>query len=88
MSQKLYAWVSLKDKDIYFLTSGNPPIEGEVEQFQMIYYVKVKFDEPITIGNIKETVYVESVEGDPLDDLLNKMNTEYLNKFLTDKTWP
>lgn len=85
---KLYAWVSLKDKDINFSNSGNPTIEGNIEQFQMIYFVKLKFDEQITMANIKDVVHVDSVEGDPLDDLLNNMNSEYLNKFLNDKSWP
>lgn len=85
---KLYAWVSLKDRDILFTNSGNPSIEGNIEQFQMIYFIKLKFDEPITLQNIHTCVHVDSVEGDSLDDLLNKMNNEYLNQFLQDKTWP
>ena len=85
---KLYAWVSLKEKDIFFTNTGNPTIEGKVEQFQMIYFVKTKFDEEITMHNIKDMIHIDSVEGDPLDDLLNKMNTDYLSKFLSDKSWP
>lgn len=85
---KLYAWISLKDKDIHFTNSGIPSIDGKVEQFQMIYFVKVKFDEQITTSNIDAAIYVDSVEGDALDDLLNKMNSDYMSKFLNDKTWP
>lgn len=28
------------------------------------------------------------VDGDPLDDILNKMNAEYLPKLLAEKGWP
>jgi len=31
---------------------------------------------------------VQVVEGDPLDDLLNKMNGGYLPKLLQENTWP
>jgi len=54
----------------------------------MVYFVKIKFDLEINMHNINELIHVDSVNGDSLDDLLNKMNSEYLNKFLNDKSWP
>lgn len=83
-TMKLYIWIS-DDDDLEFSTSGNP---SPTENFQMIYFVKMKVDIPITLHNISEIVHCDSLYGDPLDDLLSKMNSDYLNKFLLDKSWP
>ena len=67
-------------------TSRVSTIEDKIEQFQMLFFVKVNPHEAITISNISKVIYVDTCDGDPLDDLLNKMNSNYLNIFLQDKS--
>ena len=80
---KLYVWVDLNI--LQFSTSHNP---SHHNQFQMVYFIKMLYDVPITLSNISEVVHTDSLYGDPLDNLLSKMNSDYLNRFLQDKTWP
>jgi len=40
------------------------------------------------MANIQEVLLIGLVDGDPLDDLLNQMNAEYLPKLLSEKNWP
>lgn len=84
---KLFAWVQ-NDKEILFTNAGKPTVEGDINQFQMVYFIKRKFGEEITMKTIDGDVYVDVMNGDALDDLLNKMNTDYLNQFLADRSWP
>jgi dynein heavy chain len=84
-TSKLYCWIDNKESELMFTTSGNP---STGEQFQMVYFIKMKYDVPITIHNISEVVHIDALYSDPLDDLLSKMSSEYLNKFLQDKSWP
>ena len=56
--------------------------------FQICYFLKRKWDVPITFANIQECLMVGQVDGDPLDDLLNQMNADYLPKLLGEKNWP
>lgn len=58
------------------------------EDYQVCYFLKRKYDVPITFANIHECIQVGLIEGDPLDDLLNKMNGDFLPKLLAEKNWP
>ena len=78
----------MKEKWLMLSTSGVPTLEDKIEQFQMLFFVKVNPHEAITISNISKVIYVDTCDGDPLDDLLSKMNSNYLNTFLQDKSWP
>lgn len=40
------------------------------------------------MANIQEVLLIGLVDGDPLDDLLNQMNSEFLPKLLGEKNWP
>ena len=86
-NQKLYVWIDMKEKWLMLSTSGVPTLEDRIEQFQMLFFVKVNPHEAITISNISKVIYVDTCDRDPLDDLLNKMNSNYLNIFLQDKSW-
>ena len=57
-------------------------------KFEISYFLKKRFDVPITTANIHEILMVGRVDGDPLDDLLNQMNADYLPKLLGEKNWP
>ena len=57
-------------------------------EFQACYFLKTKMNTPITFANIQQCLMVGQVDGDPLDDILNKMNAEFLPKLLGEKNWP
>lgn len=59
-----------------------------VAELQICYFIKKRFDVPITMTNIQELLLIGLVDGDPLDDLLNQMNAEFLPKLLGEKNWP
>jgi len=59
-----------------------------VAELQVCYFIKKRFDVPITIVNLPEVLLIGLVDGDPLDDLLNQMNAEFLPKLLGEKNWP
>ena len=42
----------------------------------------------ITEQNIHECVFFKNIYTDPLDDLLDKMNQEYVKKLLGENDWP
>lgn len=44
--------------------------------------------DPVVFQSIAVQIIVGSVEGDALDDILNKMNADYLPKLLSEKNWP
>jgi len=45
-------------------------------------------DVPITLENLQECVIFKSIGMDPLEDLLEKMNSEYVRKLLQENDWP
>jgi dynein heavy chain len=45
-------------------------------------------DVPITLENLQECVIFKSISMDPLEDLLEKMNSEYVRKLLQENDWP
>jgi len=54
----------------------------------MCYFLKKTQDQQISFPNIQDQLVVGLCDGDPLDDLLNKMNADYLPKLLGEKHWP
>ena len=58
------------------------------ENYQVCYFLKRRNDVPISFVNIQECVQVGYIEGDPLDDILTKMNNDFLPKLLGEKNWP
>ena len=50
--------------------------------------MKRKWDEPIGLENLEECVLFKQIGMDPLDDLLEKMNGEYVKKLRQDNDWP
>ena len=45
-------------------------------------------DVKITLEGIEQQLICDFVETEPLDDLLTRMNADYLNKFLGENDWP
>lgn len=42
----------------------------------------------ITVDNMEEILLMKSIGMDPLEDLLEKMNSEYSKKLLQENEWP
>ena len=58
------------------------------EQYQVSYFVKRSGKEPVVVSKINQQVMTGQINGNPLDDLLNKMNTEYVPKLHGENEWP
>ena len=50
--------------------------------------MKRKWDCVITESNLQDCVQFKTLSSDPLEDLLAKMNGEYVKKLLQDNDWP
>lgn len=59
-----------------------------MNDLQICYFIKKRFDLPFTTANIQELLLIGLVDGEPLDDILNQMTAEYLPKLLGEKNWP
>jgi dynein heavy chain len=58
------------------------------QDYQVAYFMKKRWDVPVTAANLEECVLFRAVGTDPLEDLLEKMNTEYVAKLLRENDWP
>ena len=58
------------------------------EQYQVSYFVKRSGKEPVVVARINQQVMTGQINGNPLDDLLNKMNNEYVPKLHGENEWP
>jgi dynein heavy chain len=58
------------------------------QDYQVCYFVKKIWDQPITVENLQECIMFKGINMDPLEDLLEKMNSEYVKKLLQDNDWP
>ena len=56
--------------------------------YEIIYFMKRRMDTVITAQNFKETIIHNTVISDPLDDLLSKMNNDYVKYLLQENKWP
>jgi dynein heavy chain len=50
--------------------------------------MKKGYNKNITEENITQSVFFKNIYTDPLDDLLDKMNQEYVKKLLGENDWP
>jgi dynein heavy chain len=58
-----------------------------MQDYQIAYFIKKVWDSPITIDNINNCLLFKGIWTDPLEDLLDKMNTDYVKKLLQDTDW-
>jgi len=58
------------------------------QDYQVAYFLKKRWDVSITEDNLQECVLFKAIGTDPLEDLLEKMNTEYVKKLLQENDWP
>lgn len=82
---KLYSWIDITEQSINFSNSNPPRYYEDTKNradFQIVYFLKYDIGEPVTINNINDRILVGQVDGDPLDDMLNKMKNSYLSKLL------
>jgi len=56
--------------------------------YQVAYFIKTVFDVQITEANLKDSVDMKYIQSDPLEDLLEKMNTDYVKQLLQENDWP
>lgn len=50
--------------------------------------MKKGYNKNITEENFTQSVFLKNIYTDPLDDLLDKMNQEYVKKLLSENDWP
>jgi dynein heavy chain len=93
-SQKtLYFWCDFKDIESGELHVSNtkPPtfydedIKGE--NYNVVCFLK-KDVEHVTLENIREEIQFLTINKEPLDDLLEKMETNYIKHLLAENEWP
>jgi len=60
----------------------------KAEEYQVCFYLKRSGNDPIVPALIESQLLVGQIDGNPLDDLLNKMNAEYVPKLLGENDWP
>jgi hypothetical protein len=58
------------------------------EQYQVCYFIKRSGKEQVTASQIEQQVMTGQINGNPLDDLLNKMNNVYVPKLHGENDWP
>jgi hypothetical protein len=51
-------------------------------------FIKKRQDVAITGENLQEVVMFKQISSDPLEDLLDKMNNDYVKKLLQQNDWP
>lgn len=88
---RLFSYVDTAAEEIKF--SVYPPqfydlSKKEQEDFQIVYFLKKNVITDISMENIDESITIGVVDGDPLDDLLNKMNSNFLNDKNAWSSWP
>jgi len=89
---KLFVYVDFKEpKELVFNYDQPPSYADAVEQgatYSFAYFIKADGNNAITLDNIESQLVMDVLEREPLDDLLNRMNSEYMNKFLGENDWP
>lgn len=58
------------------------------DNYNVACFIKKLENESITIGNLREAVMFKMIFKEPLDDLLDKMNQDYVKVLLADNDWP
>lgn len=88
---KFFCWIELGSEELSWSFDRAPRFYGgdiRVEDYQVVFYLKLSGKEFITMDNIAKHVMCGMIDRDPLDDLLNKMNMEYCPKLLGENDWP
>lgn len=90
----LFFWNDFKDEEncpLQVSSTGPPNFYGESikpDNYNVACYVKRVESEAITMGNLRTAVMFKMIFKEPLDDLLDKMNQDYLKILLADNDWP
>ena len=87
----IFFWNDFSDNSFRVSNSAPPKFydQGVAGQdYQVCYFVKKIWDQPITVQNLEECLLFKGINMDPLEDLLEKMNSEYVKKLLQDNDWP
>jgi len=60
----------------------------KAEDYQICFFLKREVDTMISADDIEDQVQFSTLEGDPLDDLLNKMVNDQMPNLLGENDWP
>jgi len=58
------------------------------EEYQVCFFLKRCGNDPVVASMLSTQLLVGQIDGNPLDDLLQKMNAEYVPKLLGENDWP
>lgn len=90
----LFFWNDFRDEEncpLQVSNTGPPNFYGEnikPDNYNVACFIKKLENESITIGNLREAVMFKMIFKEPLDDLLDKMNQDYVKVLLADNDWP
>jgi dynein heavy chain len=88
----LFFWTDFDDATVLRVSDDQAPKfydQGiRTEDFQVVFFIKKIWNVPISFSNLQECVQFRLIGTDPLADLLEKMQTEYVKKLLGENDWP
>jgi len=86
---KFFVWLNLASEVEYSFDSAQKfDITMTADQYQVSYFVKRSGKEQVVVAKIDQQIMTGQINGNPLDDLLNKMNNEYVPKLHGENDWP
>jgi hypothetical protein len=88
---KFFCWIVTDSAELSWSYDRSPKFyDGifKVEDYQVLFFLKMEGKEEITMDNIETCIMQGMIDRDPLDNLLQKMNTEYCPKLLGENKWP
>jgi len=88
---KFFCWIELGSGVLSWSFDRAPKFYGgeiKVEDYQVIFYLKMSGKEEIFMDNIDMCIMPGMIDRDPLNNLLEKMNMEYCPKLLGENKWP
>lgn len=94
LNQEMKVEVSFDSAPKFFgnelsLTNFNLELKDlKPEDYQVCYFIKRSGKEVILIDKIAEHIICGQINNNPLDDLLNKMTTEYVPRLHGEQEWP
>lgn len=80
--------LKLRASDVCAPRYYETPQRIQPQDYQIAFFIKKHVEVEITPQNIQECVNFQFIGNDPLDDLLEKMNQDYVKKLLQENKWP
>jgi dynein heavy chain len=92
--KSLYFWCDFKDIEnaaLHISNTAPPKFYGEdikAENYNVVCFIKRDDTENITVDALQEHIAFLTINKEPLDDLLEKMETSYIKTLLAENDWP